>query len=331
MRKILWAVDPFAKDKAVVRSAAGSLSALAKSDPAEVYPVYVWPAAQSGVDFPRVQERLDELEVQGRDALTRALGRAKVAGMKPLIVLPGASLTTRGQVQELVLYAKEMGAQMIVLSTRGHTGLKRWVMGSFAETLALYSDLPLMVVHPNWKRVPEFRKILFPTDFSDASHSAFGRVVEFARARRTQIVLFHKAPTMGYPPFEWGAYYYATYEKVRQEDLTAARKKAASWAKYALEREVRIEIVIDRSPAGDLAEAILKRSKKLGGMIALASQSGPMTSTLLGSVARTVLRHSLQPVWVIHPRPAELKAQSEAVQVVRRLAPQSESRSNLLS
>ena len=58
-------------------------------------------------------------------------------------------VTTKGakeMAQELVDYADDHGADLIVIGTHGRTGLMHLLMGSFAETVMRQSHLPLLVI-----------------------------------------------------------------------------------------------------------------------------------------------------------------------------------------
>lgn len=48
--------------------------------------------------------------------------------------------------QELVNYADQQGADLLVLGTHGRTGLMHLLMGSFAETVMRQSHLPLLII-----------------------------------------------------------------------------------------------------------------------------------------------------------------------------------------
>jgi universal stress protein A len=53
----------------------------------------------------------------------------------------------RGQpVHEIVRVAREEGADLILLSTHGHTGLKHVLLGSVAENVVRYAPCPVLVV-----------------------------------------------------------------------------------------------------------------------------------------------------------------------------------------
>ncbi len=47
--------------------------------------------------------------------------------------------------EEIIRYAQEQKAYMIVVGTRGLGGFKRLLLGSTAQTLITYSDIPVLV------------------------------------------------------------------------------------------------------------------------------------------------------------------------------------------
>ncbi|MGC2195818.1 MAG: universal stress protein [Terriglobales bacterium] len=48
--------------------------------------------------------------------------------------------------EEIVLVAKKDGADLIVISTHGSTGLERWVFGSVAEKVVRLAECPVLTV-----------------------------------------------------------------------------------------------------------------------------------------------------------------------------------------
>lgn len=44
---------------------------------------------------------------------------------------------------------EESGADLIVMSTHGRTGLGRWRFGSVAQRIARHSPVPVVLIHPN--------------------------------------------------------------------------------------------------------------------------------------------------------------------------------------
>jgi universal stress protein A len=60
------------------------------------------------------------------------------------------TLLRKGSAQhEIVDAAKELGSDLIILSTHGRTGLKRIVMGSAAEKVVRHASCPVLIVREN--------------------------------------------------------------------------------------------------------------------------------------------------------------------------------------
>ena len=47
---------------------------------------------------------------------------------------------------EIIRYAEEQGADMIVMSTRGHSGFSRWLLGSVADRVVRGATVPVLLV-----------------------------------------------------------------------------------------------------------------------------------------------------------------------------------------
>ena len=50
--------------------------------------------------------------------------------------------------EEIVNYAKEVGAELIVIATHGRTGLLHNLLGSVAEKVIRYAKCPVLVINP---------------------------------------------------------------------------------------------------------------------------------------------------------------------------------------
>ena len=47
---------------------------------------------------------------------------------------------------EIIRYAEEQGVDMIVMSTRGHSGFSRWLLGSVADRVVRGATVPVLLV-----------------------------------------------------------------------------------------------------------------------------------------------------------------------------------------
>ena len=93
--------------------------------------------------------------------------------------------------EEVVKQAIAGGYDLILMCTRGKTGLKRLILGSVAEGLLKRSPVPVMIVHPKeaGAGAPEIRRIVVPLDGSHRSASVIPTVTELAKAMEAKVAL----------------------------------------------------------------------------------------------------------------------------------------------
>ena len=84
---------------------------------------------------------------QGNEVLDFAEKTARENGVENIVKhLLVANKGAREMAQDLVDYADNNGADLLVLGTHGRTGLMHLLMGSFAETVMRQSHLPLLII-----------------------------------------------------------------------------------------------------------------------------------------------------------------------------------------
>ena len=99
--------------------------------------------------------------------------------------------------QEIIRLARELDADLIVLSTRGHSGLKHLLLGSTAERVVRGAPCPVLVARKRKRRSkasPEafaIRTILVPTDFSQCALAGVNYAAFLARTPGATLRLFH--------------------------------------------------------------------------------------------------------------------------------------------
>lgn len=181
--------------------------------------------------------------------------------------------------EELVRAADDLDADLVVLGTRGRTGVDRMVWGSVAETVLHRSRRPVVVVRdpqPNPGR-RRFRQILHPTDFSPLSRPALRVAIELAHAHRAPLRLLHVET-----PHE------AQHGPDAHEPPTAAMDRLRHECEAA-----GIEVVVElRTTAVDPGDEILQASRQTDcGLIVLGSHGRTgVRRLLMGSVSEFVLR-----------------------------------------
>ena len=317
-RTILWAVDPFAKDKKVQRSAAWAIKAMTNKVSAIVQPVYLHMGNKLLVPIPYPAELDVKITSDAQIKFGEMLSRIKIPNLKPLHAILDPFMAQREGADLLVQFAKKINAEFIVASTDANKGIKRFFLGSFVETLMLRSSVPVIVINPSWNRQVDFNHIIFATDFSSESREAFDRILEFSKKSGSRITLFNKiAFQYPYPGIEL-AFAAPHFDQVTLEEAEAKKKHAAHWIEDAEAIGVHVTSVVDQKRTGSASEAILKFAKKKSGIIAMASHSGPLASIFLGSTAREIVRQSCSPVWIIHPAAKKEISASNVTPLIRK-------------
>jgi nucleotide-binding universal stress UspA family protein len=87
---------------------------------------------------------------------------------------------------------------LVVIGTRGRTGLGKMLMGSVAEEIFRTVSCPVLTVgpHTDVSRVPggQFREIVFATDLSPESQGAAAYAVSLAQEFQSRLLLVHVIP-----------------------------------------------------------------------------------------------------------------------------------------
>ena len=251
--------------------------------------------------FPHVDLFFD----QAQKILDRKLKSVKLTGLQPPQVLVRPSYTNKGDVEDLDRYAIKLGADLIVAGTHTRTGAARFFLGSFAETLLLYSRTPIVVIGPKSKAPGAIRHILFPTDLGTDSVQEFDRLLGFAKEYGAKVTIAHfvQQPLVVLP----GSRALVAEQKFTQLQLLAAEKRAAALVVQARKYGVAAKVWVSECE-GSMSEEITDLARKLGvQLIAMVPQSGRLKATLIGSMARQVVRAADRPVWLLHESKAKAK------------------------
>ncbi len=301
-RRILWAVDAFAEDKELHKKTAKLLKAWTKGENVAIEPVFILGPDQIRVSLDMFAELVPDLRVTAKERLQGMMKTVKMPGLLEPTFLSSSSISLRGAVHELLLYARQIGAELIVAGTNSKKGATRFLFGSFAETLVLQSEIPVFIVGPKAQAVSTFKHILFPSDGTDKAREALEKVLPLVKEHNAKLTIFHKVEYIN--EFTVGTLESTPiYTKLMEDDLKRRRKNGEALLALAKKNGVDADFVMGTKMVTSVAEAVLKAAKRAGAdMIAMASQTGPFATAILGSCARQVLRSSQCAVWIIHPQ-----------------------------
>jgi nucleotide-binding universal stress UspA family protein len=224
--------------------------------------------------------------------------------------------------QEVCDLARDIGVDLIVISTRGNTGLKHLVIGSTAERVVRHSPCPVLVVRRRDQKKKgssrgkfsrpalAFRKIIVPIDFSECSMKGLAYAKALAKQFGSTLILLHSVNLEYYVAGDE----YARYDfplLMRQAEKAAKEKmrdliRKTDWE--GLKAETMLEI-------GHAGQEICDRAKDRSADLIVTSTHGNtgLKHILLGSTAEYVVRHAHCPVLVVpsHERPVITSTQTQ--------------------
>lgn len=220
----------------------------------------------------------------------------------------GGAVTTQNAVLEgdvadaIGDYAKANQAGLIVITSHGDGGLKRWWLGSVAEKLIRTAPADVLLVRP-WDDTedretlePRFQRVLVPLDGSEAAEAAILPARQVSELFEAQLVLTRIVPA----PLELTSIYGVPGVKLAGEGhkgLVQDAKKYLAEAAGKLGDPAPRAVVLEASAAADgVVEAARKEEADL---IVLSTHGrGGFKRVMLGSVADKVIRGTHLPVWV---------------------------------
>ncbi|MBI4539934.1 MAG: universal stress protein [Gemmatimonadetes bacterium] len=204
-------------------------------------------------------------------------------------------------VDALDRHARDVAADLIIMSTHGRTGLSRAWLGSVADGLVRHTETPVLLVRPGASAAdltaePTAAHILVPLDGSKpgeqilASAGALGTVLG-SRFTLLQVVCTHTVA---------GGRDYLIPSAHLEARRAHAGEYLAGIAGRLRERGLEVEtwVLEARSPA----RAILQAAEGPVDLIAMATHGhGGITRVLLGSVTDKVLRGVAKPMLLQRP------------------------------
>ena len=223
--------------------------------------------------------------------------------------------------------ARDIDADLIVMTSHGRTGFNRALLGSVADCLVRKSSVPvLMIRHPDAlahppEATPLFNRILVPLDGSAYSMEALAPAAALARCNRASLVLLRvvePVPLFSLPAVEdvtsgvAPACATSIQDIVATEAICAAAREELAVVAARLADDgigaVEAQVVVAPRVAPAIADFAEARHMAL---IAMSTHGRGASRWLIGSVADEVLRSSRLPVLFAHPARAHAEAQQE--------------------
>ena len=218
--------------------------------------------------------------------------------------LRGIAVTTRVATgipsEEVITAARAEDSDLIVVGTRGKTGLAHVLLGSTAERVIRGAPCPVLTVRMEPAVIKEeegalskpitLERILVPVDFSDCSLDALGYAAVVAQQAKASLMLLHVLE-----PVSYGLDFTLGQSKARRLEVETWTKRLEELVSSHQHPTMQVE---SQLRGGFPADSILDSAQTLPCDLIVMGTHGRrgISHTISGSVAEAVLRKARCPV-----------------------------------
>lgn len=258
--------------------------------------------------------------VNAVDAQVRAVEEAQtyLAAREADLVAQGLtvqSVVRYGHAAEEILdHARGGAVDLVAMSTHGRSGIRRWVMGSVAETVVRHAPVPVLLVRtsgpvpvpsasaqdepstadgPDRSTAALVRHILCPVDLTPGCREIMVAASAMAAQFRADLTILHSVydpldPTCSHIP-------HPPLEQLREEMVQAAEATLRRRARRALGPSHRASLVV---VVGSPLQQILRFARTHGVDLIVMGTAGRtgLEHAIIGSTAERVVRAAPCPV-----------------------------------
>ena len=288
LKNILFLTDFSEPSEAALPFAAN----MARRFGSKVYALHVFTPAVYSYTTPELT--VAAIETEEENAKAEMLGvESQLSG------LPHETMVERGlglweAVQQAI---RDFKIDMLVLGTHGRTGAEKFLLGSVAEEIFRRAPVPVLTigpgVHSSLHNGGRFHRVLFATDFTDASLAAATHAVALAQENQARLVLLH---VMRHPRER-------TAEEKRRFELSVAEAIHRLYETVPKDAELHFqpEVAVEY---GEPAERIVEAAKARGAdliVLGVRDAKGRMGAAthLERATAHKVVAHASCPVLTV--------------------------------
>ncbi len=240
---------------------------------------------------------------EGRDQAVRAWAerttRASVVALSREGVAVTAESCSGAPAAEIVHAAERFDAELVVLGSRGLTGLQGFLLGSVARNVAHSARRPVLIARPCHN---ELRRVIVAVDSSRHSEEAVRLTAAFPLPEHTELVVCHVS--------HW--YDPCVVDPIELEPLREALIQETERERHALIERITTRasdlLRESRHPVrvalreGDPASELLRIAAESGADLIVAGARGasPLPGLAVGSVADRLLKAAHCSVLLVH-------------------------------
>jgi nucleotide-binding universal stress UspA family protein len=241
---------------------------------------------------------MEKPDAQMKAYLDSSANRLAESGIKAT-----TAAATGDAAEEIVAYANEHGCDLIAMSTRGRSALRRGLMGSVTDAVVRTSNVPVLAVGPKSVKGKDLegaiRSVAVPLDGSETAEAVLPHVEKLARLLSLEVVLLRVVRMV---PWTYGAH---ETVPVDTADVERALENEAKEYLVAVEARLTAKGIKCRSEVmhGVPWDKIVSYAGNANDMMVAISTHGRsgIPRLVLGSVADMVIRSLETPALVVRP------------------------------
>lgn len=246
-------------------------------------------------DYPVNKNYLTERTAQATEQFEEFKRRASKRG-----IVVATHLATGMPSEEVTAAARAEGADLLVVGTKGKSGLAHVLLGSTAERVIRTAPCPVLAVHmPSGEKamvnqtVGSIRRLLVPIDFSDCSLDALEYAAIVAKQGHATIELLHVLEPVSYG-LDFTLIHPEAGEQNRKRLTARLEQLSSALSGSGVPTKVHVR-------GGSPADSILHDMRTLScDMIVMGTHGRRgLSHVMAGSVAEAVLRRASCPVLTV--------------------------------
>lgn len=201
--------------------------------------------------------------------------------------IPAKVIVRQGKpAQTIVKVAMEERCDLILMTTRGGSKVKRWAIGGVTEQVMRMSPIPVLPVQSRTRPAKNnhVRRVIVPVDGSTLAETVIPWATDLARLMKSRLVFLHV-----YPPVHAGV------SGVARENFEALRKRMVRRCELLKKEGVKARFVVRTD---DPAESILAHAGMNDMIVTTTHGEGGFKRWIFGSVAEKLIHEARVPVLV---------------------------------
>lgn len=239
----------------------------------------------SGVDSASGQSMMTE----ARTYLQRMETEINQAG------LPAKIVVRKGKpALGIVRAAIEEDCDLIIMTTRGGSEIKRWAIGGVTEQVLRMSPIPVLPLQTRTRiaRNEHIRRVILPVDGSKLAEGATWWAIQMAKLLKARLVFLHVFP--GGP---------SGVNRRSEETFEALRQRTIRLCQQLKQEGIRARFAVR---TGDAADRILGFARRNDMIVTTTHGEGGFKRWIFGSVAEKLIHEARIPV-LVHKTFAQIK------------------------